>query len=52
MSNKITLGFSIEVEEDLVLFLPTINEAEELFYLIQKNRKYLREFLGWLDSFR
>lgn len=40
----------LEVEDNLHLELLTLNHAEELFLLVNKNRSYLREFLPWLDS--
>ena len=29
--------------------MPIIEEVEELFLLVDKNRSHLREFLGWVD---
>lgn len=50
MSNRITSEFSIKVDPDITLCLPTVDEAEELFSLVDRNRAHLREFLGWLDT--
>lgn len=50
MSNRITTEFSIKVDQEITLCLPTVDEAEELFSLVNRNREHLREFLGWLDT--
>jgi ribosomal-protein-serine acetyltransferase len=41
--------FEIRVDEDIVLRLRKIEDAQELFDFVDKNRSYLREWLGWLD---
>ena len=42
--------FVLRVESDLRLELLRPEHAEELFELTERNRKYLREWLPWLDS--
>lgn len=46
---KISTDFSILVDKELTLKIPSVEDTEELFRLVDKNRKHLREFLGWLD---
>lgn len=50
MPHEITSEFSIKVDQDITLSLPNVDEAEELFSLVNRNRTHLREFLGWLDT--
>ena len=38
------------VEEGLELSQTTLEEAEELFSVVEANRDYLREWLPWLDG--
>lgn len=38
------------LNNNLILKQTTLDHAEELFQLVQKNRDYLREFLPWLDN--
>ncbi len=38
------------VEEGLELIQTTLEEAEELFSVVEANRDYLREWLPWLDG--
>ena len=38
------------VEEGLELRQTTLDEAEELFSVVEANRDYLREWLPWLDG--
>ncbi|MEM7725382.1 MAG: GNAT family protein [Cyanobacteria bacterium P01_A01_bin.45] len=42
--------FSKQVRENLSLRLIQKTDAEQLFMLINKNRDYLREWLGWVDD--
>lgn len=44
------LEVNLCVEDNLYLELLSLNHAQELFTLVDKNRSYLREFLPWLDS--
>ena len=46
MNNSLTL----KIQNDLHLELLSLNHADELFTLVNKNRTYLREYLPWLDS--
>lgn len=39
----------IIIDKELKLSPLELNHAEELFQLVDKNRSYLREFMGWLD---
>lgn len=50
MSVNINTDFLIKVDSEITLCLPTIEEAEELFLLVDSNRTHLRKFLGWLDN--
>ena len=40
----------IQVDSDLEFSLLGINDAEELFSVVESNRAYLREWLPWLDQ--
>ncbi len=40
----------IQVDSDLEFSLLGINDAEELFSVVESNRTYLREWLPWLDQ--
>ena len=40
----------LDVQENLHLEQLNSNHTNELFILVNKNRKYLREFLPWLDT--
>lgn len=42
--------FSHNIDEDLELRLLEGRHAEELFKLVDQNRKYLREWLPWVDG--
>lgn len=42
--------FSHEINKNISLKLFEITDAEELLNLINSNRSYLREWLGWIDS--
>lgn len=42
--------FSYEIDEHTSLKMLELRHAEELFHLIQANRKTLREWLPWLDG--
>jgi ribosomal-protein-serine acetyltransferase len=44
--------FSWEIGEDLTLRSLGKNDAAALFSLIEANRKYLREYLAWVDDIR
>lgn len=50
MSKRITSDFSISVDQEITLSLPSVEEAAELFALVDRNRVHLRKFLGWLDT--
>ncbi|RYI29508.1 N-acetyltransferase [Bacillus infantis] len=41
--------FSLKVDEDLSLRLYQPEDAEELFNLTIESKKYLKQWLGWLD---
>lgn len=41
--------FFYPIDEQLQLKLITEKDADELFAFIERNRRYLREWLGWLD---
>lgn len=41
--------FTYAIDEDVYLRLITQKDAQELFELINENRTYLKEWLGWLD---
>jgi ribosomal-protein-serine acetyltransferase len=41
---------SHKVSDDVELKILDIRHAEELYQLIDKNRKHLRQWLGWLDG--
>lgn len=41
--------FEIRVDNDISLRLRKIEDAHELFDFTQRNRNFLKEFLGWLD---
>jgi len=43
------LDFFLTVDDDLLLRVPKIKDAPDLFQLMDSNRIYLRRFLGWLD---
>ena len=43
-------NLSISVDDNITLRIPKLEDAEKLFALIDKNRTYLREFLGWLHK--
>lgn len=40
----------LHVDDNLTLELPTLEDAEDLFSLVDGNREYLREFLVWVDK--
>lgn len=40
----------LHVDENLTLELPTLENAEDLFSVVNLNREHLREFLGWVDN--
>jgi ribosomal-protein-serine acetyltransferase len=42
--------FLYQIRNDLALKLVSIQEADETFQLVDKNRAYLREWLPWVDS--
>ena len=48
------LGFILSpiiiVDDELSIIVPTSEDAVELFSLVDDNRKYLREWLPWLDT--
>ena len=50
MPFKLDANFSLNVDEEIVLRIPAIHEAQQLFSLIEKKRNHLREFLGWVDT--
>jgi ribosomal-protein-serine acetyltransferase len=41
--------FSLPVDSEILLKLPTLTHAEELFALVERNRQFLREYLPWVD---
>ena len=42
--------FSHEIDKNISLKLFEINEAKEMLSLVNKNRSYLKKWLGWVDS--
>ena len=42
----------IVVNQTTTLRTMSIHDASELFSLVDRNRNYLRQFLGWVDSNR
>ena len=46
---KLPCNFSMKIDESLSLRSLGEEDAEVLFNLVDANRAYLREFLGWLD---
>lgn len=44
--------FSHEIEKNISLKLFEITDSEELLELINSNRSYLREWLGWVDGIK
>lgn len=42
--------FSLKIDEDLQIGLSEERHAEQIFLLVDQNRAYLREWLGWLDD--
>ena len=50
MPHKIDPDFTLVVDDQLTLRLATVDDAQELFTLVDKNREYLRTFLGWVDT--
>ncbi|MFS0634671.1 GNAT family protein [Mesobacillus foraminis] len=42
--------FSLTVDKDIELHLFQLHHAEELYWLVETNRPYLREWLPWVDS--
>ena len=53
-NNHDKLGFILSpiiiVDDELSIIVPTSEDAVELFSLVDDNRKYLREWLPWLDT--
>ena len=47
---KLTTDFSLVVDNEIELKLPTLDMAEALFALTDKNRTFLRRYLGWVDG--
>lgn len=41
--------FSIAVSNEIILKLPELDDADELFSLIERNREFLRHYLSWVD---
>jgi ribosomal-protein-serine acetyltransferase len=42
--------FFLKVDEEIILKILEIDDAEILFYLVEDNRLYLREWLPWVDA--
>lgn len=42
--------FFYEVDDEIQLKLITARDAEEIFAFVNRSRKYLREWLGWVDT--
>jgi ribosomal-protein-serine acetyltransferase len=42
--------FSLKVDDDISLALFEDRHSERLYSLVESNRAYLREWMGWLDS--
>lgn len=49
MTLQLPDDFSISVTPEITLKILQEKDADSLFKLIEKNRDYLRKFLGWLD---
>ena len=41
---------AVRVEPSLFLRIARLEDAKELYSLVEKNRVYLREWLPWLDD--
>ena len=41
--------FSIRVDKEISLKLPTLKNADEFFALVERNRTFLRQYLPWVD---
>lgn len=41
---------NLHVDENLTLELPTLQDTENLFSLVDANREHLRKFLAWVDK--
>lgn len=41
--------FTIKVSDEIYLKLAGLDDAEELFSLIERNREFLRHYLAWVD---
>ena len=39
-----------QIESEIELYVTELDDAEELFSVIDNNRKYLRKWLPWLDE--
>ena len=39
----------LKIDENIVLKSFTVDDAEERYDIIDKNREFLRKWLGWLD---
>lgn len=43
------IDFSLPVDTEILLKLPALEHAQELFALVDRNRQFLRECLPWVD---
>ena len=55
MINNTKSGINIphkyhQIESEIELYVTELDDAEELFSIIDNNRKYLRKWLPWLDE--
>ncbi len=44
--------FVLEIDHDVALKLPDHRDAGELYHVVDRNRRYLRKWLPWVDSMR
>ncbi len=47
---KVSLPLNLNIDEEIILRSLCEEDADLLFTLVDQNRLYLREFLGWLDN--
>ena len=47
---KTVMQKTLHADENLTLELPTLENAEELFSVVDANREHLRKFLDWVDK--
>ena len=47
---KKTIKLELIVSKDLILFFPALEKADEIFHVIDSERKHLSQFLGWVET--